>query len=188
MIRRLDVEKAIQAVGVLLRKEGKRASRLRILKLLYIADRTMLEKTGSFILGARLVAMKHGPLHSELLDLINGQHIDEAIWSRHFRNIGRDVVLEGDEPDVGKLSRHEIQLLNEIADARTNSDDWQVADETHQFEEWKKHYPDPTKSTAHPIPIEDLIDATGRTADKESILQDLSDSAAFDKFFASIER
>ena len=113
MAHRLDVEKTIQAVGVLLRKEGKKASRLRILKLLYVADRMSLEKTGSLMLGSKFVAMKHGPLHSEVLGLISGQHIAEATWSRHFRNVGRDIVLEGDEPDVGKLSRHEIQLLNE---------------------------------------------------------------------------
>lgn len=186
MVRRLDVEKAIQAVGVLLRKEGKKASRLRILKLLYIADRTALEKTGSFVLGSRFVAMKHGPLHSELLDLINGEHIAEAAWSRHFRNSGKDVVLEGDEPDIGRLSRHEIQLLNEIVDARSNLNDWEVADETHQFEEWINNYPVRTENTSRPIPVEDLIEATGRNKDKESILQDLRDSDVFDKFFAGI--
>ena len=186
MVRRLDVEKAIQAVGVLLRKEGKRASRLRILKLLYIADRTILEKTGSLMLGSKFVAMKHGPLHSELLDLLKGEHIAEAAWSRHFRNIGKDVVLEGDEPDVGRLSRHEIQLLNEIVDARSNLNDWEVADETHQFGEWIKNYPDLTENTSRPIPVEDLIEATGRSKDKESILQDLQDTDVYDKFFAGI--
>ncbi len=186
MTHRFDVEKAIQATGVLLRKEGKSASRIRILKLLYIADRMSLEKTGSPILGSRrLVAMKHGPLHSEMLDLINGYHIAEAAWSRHFRNVGKDVVLE-EEPDVGKLSRHEIQLLNEIVDARLNLDDWQIVDETHQFQEWKKHYPDLEENTSRPIPVEDLIEATGRGDDKESILQDMKDSDAFDKFFARI--
>ncbi|MEI8371389.1 MAG: hypothetical protein WCJ35_00990 [Planctomycetota bacterium] len=43
MTLRLDTEKAIQAVGVPLRRDGKRASRLRLLKLLYIADRISLD-------------------------------------------------------------------------------------------------------------------------------------------------
>lgn len=63
MTQTLDVEKAIQAVGVLLRREGKRASRLRLLKLLYIADRISLQKTGTPILGSKVVALKHGPVH-----------------------------------------------------------------------------------------------------------------------------
>jgi uncharacterized phage-associated protein len=188
MSHRLDVEKTIQAVGVLLRKEGKRASRLRILKLLYIADRVMLETTGSLMLGSKIVAMKHGPLHSELLDLIKGQHIAEPSWSRHFRNIGKDVVLEGDEPDIGRLSKHEISLLNEVVDARINKDDWHVADETHEFEEWRKNYPNRDESTSRPIPIADIIEATGRGDDKNSILQDMKDSESFDTFFAGIAR
>jgi uncharacterized phage-associated protein len=184
MAAHLDVEKAIQAVGVLLRREEKRASRLRILKLLYIADRTSLEKTGSLMLASKYVAMKHGPLHSEVLDLINSNHLAEAAWSRHFRNIGRDVVLEGDEPDVGKLSRYEVRLLNAVVDARANQNDWEIVDETHQFAEWKKCYPDQTVTTSCQIPISDLIEATGRGADKESILQDLGDTDAFNEFFA----
>jgi uncharacterized phage-associated protein len=185
MMRRLDVDKAIQAVGVLLRREGKEASRLRLLKLLYIADRIALRNTGAPILGSKIVAMKHGPLHSEILDLINGDHVDEPKWSRHFRSSGRNIVLE-DEPGVGKLSRQEIELLNEVVDARINLTDWDVADETHGFEEWQKTYPDPRENTSRPIPIELVIDAVGRSADKEAILQDMRDSEAFDQFFAGI--
>ena len=119
MPKRLDVEKAIQAVGVLLRREGKRAGRLRLLKLLYIADRTSLMKTGCQILGSRIVAMKHGPLHSEVLDLINGDHIRAPQWSRYFRNVGYTVVL-AEEPAIGKLSRFEIELLNQVVDDHRN--------------------------------------------------------------------
>ena len=187
MTQKLDVEKAIQAVGVLLRHEGKHVSRLRLLKLLYIADRISLEKTGSPILGSKLVAMKNGPLHSDVLDLINGNHLEEPAWSRHFRNVGRDIVLE-DEPDVGKLSRFEIQLLNQVVEERINLSDWDVADETHGFAEWQTVYPDPKENTSRPIPIELLIDAVGRGGDKESILQDLRDSDAFDQLFSEIGR
>ena len=185
MTQRLDVEKAIQAVGVLLRREGKRASRLRLLKLLYIADRISLQKTGTPILGSKVVALKHGPVHSAVFDLIKGEHIDEPSWSRHFRNVGRDVVLE-EEPEVGKLSRYEIELLNEVVDQRINLSDWDVAEETHGFEEWRKSYPDPSESTSRPIPLEVLIDAVGRGADKAEILRDMSDSEAFQRFFAGI--
>ena len=127
MTLRLDTEKAIQAVGVLLRRDGKRASRLRLLKLLYIADRISLEKTGSPMIGSKIVAMMHGPVHSAVFDLIKGVHIDEPAWSRYFRNVGRDVVLE-EEPEVGKLSRYEIELLNQVVDQRINLNDWDVVE------------------------------------------------------------
>ena len=107
----LDVKKAIQAVGVLLRREGKRASRLRLLKLLYIADRISLQRTGRQILGSKIVAMKHGPLHSEVFNLIEGDHVQTPLWSHYFRNSGRDVVLE-EEPGTDALSRQDIDLMN----------------------------------------------------------------------------
>ena len=185
MSTRLDVAKAIQAVGVLLRREGKRASRLRLLKLLYLADRASLEKTGCQILGSRIVALKNGPLHSEVLDLINGEHIHAPQWSQYFQNVGRDVVLAA-EPEIGKLSRYEVELLNRVVDEHEHCSDWDIAEETHSFAEWQKVYPDPNENTSRPIPIELLIDSIGRGADKAAILQDMKDSEAFDAAFARL--
>ena len=185
MTQRLDVEKAIQAVGVLLRHEGKQASRLRLLKLIYIADRESLKKTGLPILGSKIVAMQHGPLHSEILDLIKGNHIQEPAWSRHFRSVGRNVLLD-EEPETGRLSRYEIELLIRVVDERIDLDDYQLAVETHGFQEWLEVYPDPKENTSHPIPITLLIDSVGRNADKAAILQDMGDSEAFDRLFAGI--
>ncbi len=182
MPQKLDVQKAIQAVGVLLRREGKKAGRLRLLKLLYIADRQSLRETGFPILASRVVAMKHGPVHSEVLDLINGNHSAEPIWSRYFRAAGRDVVLS-EEPEVGELSRQEIERLNKVVDLHAHLGDWEVADITHGFREWVEKYPDPSEDTSREIPIELMIDAVERSGDKGSILQDLKDSEAFDRFF-----
>ncbi len=156
-----------------------------MLKLLYIADRIALQKTGSPILGSKIVAMRHGPVHSAVFDLIKGVHIDEPAWSRHFRNVGRDVVME-EEPEVGRLSRYEIELLHQVVDERIELSDWDVAEETHAFEEWQKSYPDPSENTSRPIPLELLIAAVGRRADEAAIVQDMKDSEAFDRFFAGI--
>jgi uncharacterized phage-associated protein len=187
MNRRLDVEKAVQAVGVILRREGKRATRLRILKLLYIADRECLERTGSFLLGSKVIAMKHGPLHSEVLDLINGAHAGEPYWSRFFGNENKYVVLSN-EPDVGRLSRKEVALLNEVVDERQGLDDWEVVDETHSFHEWLKNYPDRTERTSYPISLDDLIDAVGRHEDADAIRQDIADDDIYDRYFAGLTK
>jgi uncharacterized phage-associated protein len=185
MHARLNIQKAIQAVGVLLRREGKRAGRLRLLKLLYIADREMLRDHGRLILGSRLVAMKHGPVHSEVLDLINGKHHSEPEWSQYFCNDGRDVRL-AKEPGVGELSSYEIDRLNKVVDLRTSLSDWDVADETHGFREWLDIYTDPNENKSIPIAIESVIAAVGREGDKDAILQDLKDFDAFDRFFSDV--
>lgn len=185
MTRRLDVEKAIQAVGVLLRREGKKATRLRILKLLYIADRMSLEESGSPIIGSKVVAMKHGPLHSEVLDLISGSHSEEPRWSQFFSNEGRNMVLS-DEPSVGQLSRHEIAILNKVVDDRLSDTDWEIVDETHGFQEWLTNYPNPLENTSRPISLDSLIEAVGREEDADAIKQDIADTDFYDRFFAGI--
>lgn len=187
MTRRLDVEKAIQAVGVLLRREGKKATRLRILKLLYIADRTSIQRTGSPILGSRFVAMKHGPLHSEVLDLISGSHPSEPVWSRFFSNEGRNIVLS-EEPSVGKLSAHDVAILNEVVDKHFEENDWSIVDETHSFAEWKSAYPDASENTARTISLDNLIVAVGRGGDAESIKAGIADSEFYDRYFQGIAK
>jgi uncharacterized phage-associated protein len=185
MPHRLDTTKAIQAVGVLLRREGKRASRLRLLKLLYIADRISLTQTGCQILGSRIVAMQHGPLHSEVLDLIKGEHIHTPQWCQYFQNAGRDVVLT-EEPEIGKLSRYEVELLNQVVDDHEQFSDWDIAEKTHSFAEWQNVYLNREENTSRPIPIKLLIDSIGRGADQVAILQDMKDSEAFDSLFARL--
>ncbi len=183
----INVEKAIQALGVVLRREGKHAGRLRLLKLLYIADRHSIERTGLPILGSKFVAMKHGPLHSEILDLMNGFHAKEPIWSSHFRSEGREIVLDS-EPETGKLSRHEIEILNSVVDEHRELSDWELVDKTHGFQEWIKNYPNPTEDTSRRIILGDIIAAVGRNSDREHIFQDLKDSAEFDSYFSRLSK
>ena len=59
---RFDFEKSLQAAGCLLELHGDRMEYVRLLKLLYIADREMMAEAGAPITGDRAVAMDHGPV------------------------------------------------------------------------------------------------------------------------------
>src|SRR5688572_14417051 len=79
----LNLAKTVQATAVLLQAApGERMSYMRLLKLLYLADRRMMRETGSPITFDRVVAMKHGPVLSETYSLIKGEHPDAGVWSR----------------------------------------------------------------------------------------------------------
>jgi uncharacterized phage-associated protein len=176
-----DAMKAVQAAAVLLRKERKRMTRLRLLKLLLIADRACIQEMGFPILGSKIVAMDNGPLHSAIYDLIKGIHPAEAIWSKYVMNDGpRDVVLV-DEPELSKLSRKEVALLTKVSDDLAQQDDWTISVMTHGFREWKQYY---CEGTSTEIPLEAVIDGVGRGHDKEEILQDLRDDEAFEQLFS----
>jgi uncharacterized phage-associated protein len=180
MYFRFGTRKIVEAAATLLRTEAcRRMSYLRLLKLLYIADRETLREVGRPIVGTRPVAMKHGPVLSEVLDLVKGEHFDEPIWSEFIRRDGYEVELTKD-PGVLTLSRYEIGLLTKTAEANRDTDDWELVQKTHAFEEWAKNY---REGTSTPIPFEDMIEAVGRAADREEILQDARETEVIRKFF-----
>src|SRR5437870_12867841 len=109
-------EKAIQAAAALLRfDEARQMSYLRLLKLLYIADRESLKETGRPITGDHTVAMEHGPVLSAVFDLIKGQHSAWKAWSEYFKKSGYRIQMTHD-PGNGQLSKYETGKLRELAE------------------------------------------------------------------------
>lgn len=181
MFRPFDTEKSLAAAAVLLR--GERAhvmSKLRLLTLLYLADREALKETGRPLLGFRLVAAEHGPVHAALRDLLEGQHIEEPRFAAFFRHDGYRVELSVD-PGVASLSRYEIGKLQEVGQRYEGLSDWELANGVaRECPEWRKNY---AEGEPRVIPLADVVDAVGRGSDRAAILQDLTDQAAFDRLF-----
>jgi uncharacterized phage-associated protein len=180
MHQKFNSEKTIEAAAVIARYEGKRISRLRLLKLLYIADRLAIKRRGRPLLGSKSVAMDHGPLHSDIYDMIKGEHPSSPRWSRFFTTIGKRDLRLTREPENLSLSRSEIDLLNQTAEQYSELNDWQLSELTHEFPEWNAAY---SGGTSRPIELEDIIKAVDRGDDLESIVQDLADDEAYDRFF-----
>lgn len=182
-MNRLSIQKAIEVAGVLAGFEStSRISRLRLLKLLYIAERESIDETGRPILGSVVVAMPHGPLHSKVLDLIRGVHRQEPQWSTVFYN-DRHMLVRLHDPGRSHLSRYEIEKLTEVSERYADKDDWEVAKITEQFTEYTKNYKQ--EGSSQEIPLGDVVDALGRSADKDAILQDATDRAIADQLFGA---
>lgn len=129
-------EKAIQSVGVLLNATSMGSMEfIRLLKLLYIAERRQLEKYGAPLVGGKLTAMKNGPLHSVVYDLIKGQSTLSASWNRYFQTNHHNIE-KVDDPGVRDLSRAEVQLLRAISAEFEDMDSWDLVEHTHTFQEW----------------------------------------------------
>jgi uncharacterized phage-associated protein len=179
MTYRLNINKAIQAAGVLLREEpSRRMSYMRLLKLLYIADRESLKKTGRPITGDRVVAMCNGPVLSEVYDCIKGTACHLAEWERFYRTERYDVEMV-DNPPTGELCRYEIETLQRVSKERLDKDQYEIVDETHSFPEWS----DPG-NTSRPIAFEDILKAVGWTDDQaKKILAEAAVDAGVDRLF-----
>ena len=158
---RFNFEKSLQAAGVLLRLEEGRMPYMRLLKLLYIADREMLAESASSITGDRGYAMKLGPVPSHIYSLVMGGGIRAQDWEKCIQKQGYAVKLAGD-PGRGKLSRGEIEKLTEVSERHRSQDRWEISDLTHDFPEWKLHWPDGATGGSFLIPWEDIIKAQGK--------------------------
>jgi uncharacterized phage-associated protein len=139
---------------------------MRLLKLLYIAEREILQESGQSLTGCETIAMKRGPVLEEVYSLIRGQHHFAPQWGKFFQTERYDIVMTAD-PGNGRLSRFITSKLQDVADRHVNDDEWQLVEVTHQFPEWKNN--DPGVSSK-PIPLIDILRAIGREDDYEQIV------------------
>ncbi len=112
---RFDLHKTLQASGVLLSLDANRMAYVRLLKLLYIADREWLAEAGRTITGDEAVAMKNGPVLSQVYDLIKGVapraddwgdlHPESGLFGRVEEGPGPGEAVEGRDREVDRSRR-----------------------------------------------------------------------------------
>lgn len=169
MLIPFDMLKAAQAAVVLLKAEpNRRMGRLRLLSLLYVADRELVKERGRPITGDTLIAMEYGPVLGRTLDLMTGTDVQSPAWQAFVKPDGARDVAAGDDPGVGLLSRREIAKLQLLARRFVHDEDHQLTAYTRGFEEWIKNRPK-TGSFSR-IPLDDFLEATGMLAKKSALL------------------
>jgi uncharacterized phage-associated protein len=178
-------EKAVEAASVVLRKEnGCRMSGQRLAKLLYIANRTALAELGRPILKCTVIALKNGPVHGDIHDLIHSDHRSADHWTTFIGKQGlRDVTLK-QHPPMGKLSRAEVDILERVTDELANAEDWELVEMTRGFEEWRKNYSSDSDAPRM-IPIDDIVRAATEPSNADAILQELREQEEYDRLFSS---
>jgi uncharacterized phage-associated protein len=145
--------KTTQAAGVLLSLEKRVMDRMRLLKLLYIADRELLAARGRTLTGDRAVAMNQGPVLSQTYNLTEGNEDSPEYWDKHIRSVGDQLVLMGD-PGRGELSRREVDKLNELTERFRNITTEGLSALTHEYSEWLKNF---VPDRSMPIPWVDVL-------------------------------
>lgn len=178
---RFDVARAIQAAGVVLRDRGP-MDRMRLLKILYIASRQVLNETGKPIIGGRASALENGPLHSEVYDQIKGG-ANDAQWHQFFRNQGHTILMDQD-PGRLDLSPLEIDALNATAEWAEQFETFELSRWTHEnLPEYTKNEPGPGGSK--PISVDDILAALGFS--EEEAQQVIKDQRAHDAMVHQLE-
>lgn len=154
-------QKMTEAATHLLRLRGGSMHYLKLVKLLYIADREALRRWGIPISHDRYVSMAHGPVLSRTLDLIKdgaSQSWSESISAPFGEH---EVKLIGDPAEAQKLSPAEEKLLDKVYEDYGFQSRWDLVKHTHTFPEWTN-----PNGSSTPINLADILRAIGESEDE----------------------
>lgn len=170
-------EKATQAAARLLELRGGKMSYLKLLKLLYFADRRALVKLGRPITFDKYFSMENGPVLSQTCDLIkdNAPGKSGRYWRQFIEKKDYDVQLKKTAP-VDQLSEAEEDILEKVFKKYGRMNRWDIVELTHKLPE----YLDPPTRSPIPLSYADILKAAGvEKADAKAILADLEAEESF---------
>ena len=148
---------------------------IKLVKLLYLAERASLQRYGEPLTGDRLVAMPHGPVLSMTYEHMNGAlPSTEGGWESWIADReGHEVALRDPsklrtpEQDLLSLSDSDLEVLGEVWSQFGHWDRWKLRDYTHSeaCPEWE----DP-EGSSRPIPYEVLFSKLGFSPEQTAAL------------------
>ena len=181
---RFDEAKATQAAARLLRIRGGTMSYMKLIKLLYLADREALARWGRPITTDNYVSMDKGPVLSHVLDRINeGPSPEEepSYWAQHIASSGNYEVTLTDDPSGNLLSEAEDELLDAVFAAHGHLSRWEMVNFVHTLPEW--HDPE---GGAIPIGYADILRAFNKKPEEiTAIVDELNNLARVDALCAA---
>jgi len=153
--------KATQAAAFLLSKNNGKMNYMKLIKLLYLADREALSLWDRTLTGDSYYSMDNGPILSKVLDRINSGKRPYIVsyWHKYICPPANYNVSLKQDPGTDELSKREKELLNKLFHKYEKLDQWQMRDICHKIlPEWE----DPA-GTSIPIYIEDILRALNKT-------------------------
>ncbi|MFK5996906.1 MAG: Panacea domain-containing protein [Rhodobacterales bacterium] len=157
-------EKAAQTIAYFAMREGGSINVLKVIKLVYLADRESLRLRGHPIQDEPRFSLPHGPVNSTTLDHLNGAYREnQPVWQTVLKDRADNKVGLANkgltEAELDMLSKREISILSSVWDKLGHMDRFDLADWTHLPEnvaEWQD--PDGSRRA---ISLERMMAAVG---------------------------
>lgn len=164
---RFDRTKAIEVILYLARRVSN-SDIYGICKLLYLVDKTSLEKYGRFIYGESYFALEEGSTPSNAYDLL--KQVAQQPTSQ-LRVEGNQVIASRDA-NLDYLSESDVECLDQIIKIYGNVPNWARGKEAHD-DAWKKAWDKRGKKQGVRIPVESIAELL---ADSDDLINYLSNS------------
>lgn len=171
-------DKAAQVAALFLKLRGNAMYHLKLIKLLYLAEREALLRWRRPIIFDNYVSMPLGPVVSETYRLLNGESPTKGIWGETVSAPANHKVTLIEDPGNESLSEAEESLINEIFEKYGKMSRWDICEMTHTFPEWV----DP-KGSSIPIDYKDILKGAGKTdIEIASIIEEIENIALMDSY------
>ncbi len=181
-----DPNRVTQAAAFMVsRSDSASMPYLKLLKLLYFADRESIREKGYPITGDQPYAMDYGPVLTRVYDYIKCKPRKGAhVWAKHFRTSGYDIELSVD-PGTGDLSRYDRRILQRVYDEHKDVDGFDMSQLSHDYPEWKETYRGEGSST--PLSIETILKAVGiEESHIQEIIEQSGEERRYFEYFENV--
>lgn len=162
----IDTATTVQTIYYILKK-SKDASldKIKILKLVYLADKYHLLMYGRTITNDRYYAMDYGPVASTAKDVLS---FNQGALSDNELNYAKKLLRKdgefsfsannGDE-ELDLLSETDQEAIDKIVEKFGNIEGWKLSELTHQYPEWsnRRHLFANGRTLRDEIKIEELL-------------------------------
>ncbi len=152
-ILKFNEQKSTEAATLLLRLKGGRSDYWWIIKMLYLIDREAFKRWERPITYDYYESLPYGPVVMSIYNIIK-KNIPSPFWKQFILTLPKygEVMLSGSPAIIRKLSKAEVDLINELFEEIGGLTGIELVDYTHTLPEW--HDPHGKSS---PIKLEDLL-------------------------------
>ncbi len=180
---RFNEEKATALAVLFLQKANGKMSYMKLIKLMYLVDRTSLCKIGQFVTNDDFYSLKNGPILSNVMDLITEPNRTTTSWNKYI-SVPANFEIELKKKDLRSilefLSDYEVEVANTIYSSYGKMQRWDLVDWTHKnLPEWK----DPNGGRILITP-EDILSVCGKSKQEvKDVLFRLAEQAQMERIF-----
>lgn len=152
-----DHAKSVQMIAYFVRKAGGSIEKLKLIKLVYLAERRSFAKRGRPMNFDSYLSLPHGPIASSALNGIDHNLLDPAWDGLNLAENRRDVTLAGEVVD-DRLSRADRDILDKTWDEFGNKTASQLRNWTHAH---CPEYVEVGPGACLPIDFSDILQQVG---------------------------
>ena len=138
-----DYKKAVQAINYFAIKEGGRIDKMKVIKLIYFADRYHMRKYGRPITNDEYFAMTYGPVASGTKDIAEMSGFlgeKEKEYAEMFLTAPDRNDVESVRNDLDNVfSKSDMEALDFAWRVFGHFDQFQLYRITHEYPDWRKH-------------------------------------------------